>query len=98
MEKLDKTTVLSDSLLLEKMIYEIDNKISQIAMKIQTTNQLVYDRTMNLFNDWLEEHGYKEKYILWGHTLRVTPDTSEKIREIIQSDKYQKWVNPNSSF
>ena len=96
MEKLDKTTVLSDSLLLERMILEIDNKIIQIVMKIQTTNQSVYDRTTNMFNSWLEEHGYKERYVLWGQTLRVIPDTSKKIKQIIQSDKYQKPVKPKS--
>jgi hypothetical protein len=96
MEKLDKATVLSDSILLERMILEIDNKIIQIAMKIQTTNQSVYDKTTNMFNSWLEEHGYKERYVLWGQTLRVTPDTSKKIKQIIQSDKYQKPVKPKS--
>ena len=50
MEKLDETTVLSDSLLLERMILEIDNNIIQIVMKIQTTNQSVYDKTTNMFN------------------------------------------------
>ncbi len=97
MEKLDKATVLSESLLLEKMIYEIDNKIIQIVMKIRIANQLGYDRTMNMFNDWLKENGYKERYILWGHTLRVSADTSNKIQKIIQLDKYQKEIKLNSS-
>ena len=90
MEKLDKTTVLDESIMLEKMIYEIDNKIIQVAMKIQTTNQTVYDRTMNMVNKVLEENGYKERYVMWGQTLRVTPDTSKKVKQIITSDKYQK--------
>lgn len=94
MKKLDKKTSFNESLLLEKMLYEVDTKIIQIVMKIQTTNQMTYDRTMNMFNNWLEENGYKERYVLWGQTLKVTPDTSRKIRQIIHSDKYQKSVNP----
>jgi len=63
-------------------------------MKIQSSNQSVYDRTMNMFNDWLEENGYKERYVLWGQTLRVTPDTLDKVKQVIHSDKYQKPVKP----
>ena len=92
MEKLDKTTSLDDFVMLEKMLYEVDIKIVQIVMKIQNTNQTMYDRTTNRFNNWLEEHGYKERYVLWGQTLKVTSETSKKIKQIIQSDKYQKPV------
>ena len=94
MEKLDKTTVLGEFLILEKMLYEIDNKIMQIALKIQNSNQSVYDKTMNMFNDWLEENGYKERYVLWGQTLRVTPDTLNKVKQVIRSDKHQKPTKP----
>jgi predicted DNA-binding protein YlxM (UPF0122 family) len=90
MEKLDKAIDLSDALLLERMILEIDNKIMQISVKIQTAHQSVYDRTMNMFNNWLEENGYKERYVLWGQTLKVSSDSSNKIKQIIQSDKYRK--------
>ena len=90
MEKLDKTTVLSEYLALEKMLYEIDNKIIQITMKIQTSQQSIYDRTMNMFNDWLGENGYKEKYLLWGQTLKLTTNTLDKLKKEIDSDKYQK--------
>jgi len=90
MERLDKATSLDDFLVLEKMLYEVDSKIVQIVMKIQNSNQSIYDRTTNMFNNWLEEHGYKERYVLWGQTLRVTSETSKKIKQVIQSDKYRK--------
>jgi len=92
MEKLDKPIALHDFMLLEKMIFEIDTKIIQVAMKIHESNQSMYDITTKIFNKWLEEHGYKERYVLWGQTLRVTQDTSKKIKKIIQSDTYQKPV------
>ena len=72
------------------MIYEIDNKIIQITMKIQTSQQSIDDRTMNIFNEWLGENGYKERYLLWGQTLKVTTNTLNKIKQEIYSDKYQK--------
>ncbi len=49
---------------------------------------------MNMFNDWLEENGYKERYVLWGQTLKVSSDSSDKIRKIIRDDKYQKPFEP----
>lgn len=93
MEKMDKATSLDDFLVLEKMLYEVDNKIVQIVMKIQNTNQSIYDRTTNMFNNWLEEHGYKERYMLWGQTLKVTSNTQKSINQLIRSDKYRNPVN-----
>jgi len=39
MEKLDKATSLNDFTMLEKMLYEIDIKIVQIAMKMQVSDK-----------------------------------------------------------
>jgi len=97
MKKLDKATSLNDFLVLEKMLYEVDIKIVQIVMKIQNTNQTMYDRTTNRFNNWLEEHGYKERYVLWGQTLRVTSGTQKNIKRLIQSDKYQNPVKSKNN-
>ena len=97
MEKLDKATSLEDFLVLEKMLFEIDNKIIQIVINIQHTNQSIFDRTTNMFNNWLEEHGYKERYVLWGQALRVTSGTRENIKRLIQSDKYQKSIRTKNN-
>jgi predicted DNA-binding protein YlxM (UPF0122 family) len=92
MEKLNKATSLDDFAMLE-MLYEIDIKIVQIAMKMQVSEKINYDRVMKMFNSWLEEYGYKEKYVLWGQTLKVTFNTQENINRLIQSDKYRKPAN-----
>ena len=97
MERLDKATSLEDFLILEKMLFEIDNKIVQIVIKIQNTNQSIFDRTTNMFNNWLEEHDYKERYVLWGQALRVTSGTRENIKRLIQSDKYQKPIRSKNN-
>ena len=93
MEKLDKVTSLDDFVILEKMLYEIDIKIVQIMMKMQVSEKTNYDRVMKMFNSWLEKNGYKEKYVLWGQTLKVTSNTQENINRLIKSDKYQKPIN-----
>jgi len=98
MERLDKATSLGDSLILEKMLYEVDIKVFQILMKIQTTEKANYEITLNMFNNWLEEHGYKERYALWSQTLQVTSGTLENIKRLIQSDKHQKSVNSINKF
>ena len=89
MEKLDKAESLDDSMSIEKMLFEIDSKIVQVVMKIQTSNQSLYDVTMKMFNNWLEKNGYKERYVLWGETLKISEETSRKVTQLIRSDKYQ---------
>ena len=70
MERLDKAESLDDFILLEKMLYEVDIKIVQIMMKMQTTQQATYDITTKIFNKWLEQNGYKERYHLWGEYVK----------------------------
>ena len=94
-ERLDKTENLNDILSLEKMIFEIDSKLAQINLKLQNTHQTIYDETINIFNQWLEKNGYNERYVLWGSALKVTMDSSDKIKQIINSDKYQKSPKKN---
>jgi len=94
-ERLDKTENLNDVLSLEKMIFETDTKLAQINMKLQTTNQSIYDETISMFNQWLEKNDHKERYVLWGSALKVSSDSSDKIKHIIKSDKHQKSPKKN---
>ena len=87
MKQLEKTESLSDSLLIEKMINEIDTKTMQIMIKLDFNTQINYDRVMKIFNEFLKENGYKERYMLWGQALRISAENSEKVKRIVRSDR-----------
>jgi len=85
MEKMDDS---DDTSAFEKMIFDIDCKLSQIILKFQTSNQSLFDSSMKILNDWLEKKGYKERYFLWGDAIRVSSHTFEKIEELLKLHKY----------
>jgi len=85
MEKIKDSDNISS---FEKMIFDIDCKLVQILMKLQTSNQSNYDTVMNILNHYLEKNGSKERYCLWGDTLRVSPQTRKKIRELVNSENH----------
>ena len=86
---MEKIKDSDDTSAFEKMIFDIDCKLVQIMMKLQTSNQSNYDRAMNILNDYLEKKGYKERYFLWGDTLRVSTQTRKKIKDLVKSEKHQ---------
>lgn len=90
MERLDKTSDIGEILPLEKMILGIDSKLVQTILKIRESKLNMYDNVNKLFNQWLEENGHKERYVLWGTAIRVSKNTSAMIKHIIKLDKYQK--------
>jgi len=88
-ENMEKIKDSDNTSSFEKMIFDIDCKLVQILMKLETSNQSNYDTVMNILNDYLEKKGYKERYFLWGDTLRVSPQTSKKIKELVKSENPQ---------
>ena len=57
------------------MVFEIDTKPIQTITKMESSAQSRHDGVMKLFNDWLEEYGHKERYLMWGYILKVNTDT-----------------------
>ena len=90
MEKMEKTKSLGDWLLIEKMVNEIDIKTMQTLVKLESTSQADYDKVMKKVNKFLKENGYKERYMLWGQTIRISAENSNKVKKIMESDKYHK--------
>ncbi len=87
MENMEKIKDSDDTSAFEKMIFDIDCKLIQILMKLQTSNQSNYDTVMNILNYYLEKNGYKERYFLWGDAIRVSSRTRKKIQELLKLDK-----------
>lgn len=79
------------------MIFDIDCKITQTIVKMQSSVQMLHDGALELFNEYLKEKGYDERYVMWGDALKVTQYNSDRIKRIIESDKYQKPAERKSS-
>ena len=90
MEKMEKTESLGDWLLIEKMVNEIDIKTMQTLVKLESTSHADYDKVMKKVNEFLKENGYEERYVLWGQTISMSNENSEKVKKIIELDRLHK--------
>lgn len=84
---MDKTTNHNEWLSLQKMLFDIDNKIIQTVMKMQESLSTRYDIVTSFINDMLEKQGYGERYHMFGDPLKTSPQTAKQITSLIKSDK-----------
>ena len=86
-ERLEKTKDFREILLIEKMIFEIESKQIQIVSKEKTSSQTQYDTLIKQLNNLAEKKGDNIRYHLWGDTLEVSQETSEKIKKLVTDDR-----------
>ncbi len=81
---------LHDKLAIEKMIFDIDTKITQTAIKIFTSQQVQFDSTVDTLNNWLKEHKMDVSFIKSRDVTKVKGKTGEKINKLLEEDRKRK--------
>jgi len=61
-KELDNDITLHERLQVEKMILDLDSKISSFIIKIETSKQGGWDKAMIIINDWIKDQNGKYKY------------------------------------
>ena len=82
-------------ILLEKLILEIDGKISQMVQKLMTSKEFIEGQIFDNANHIVDEVRWKHcGYINWNDVRKVTKEAKEKIDKIIKEDeknRANKW-------
>lgn len=89
MEQL-KQEDLHDTLAIEKMILDIDTKMTQTVVKIITSQQVQHDLIVNTLNDWAKEHEIDGSFIKSLDLTKVGRKTGEKIDKLLKEDRKRK--------
>jgi len=89
MEQLQQEN-LHDTLAIEKMIFDIDTKITQTAIKISTSQQVQSDSRINTLNNWAKEHKIDVSFIKSLDVAKVRRKTGEKIHKLLKEDRKRK--------
>jgi len=84
--KLDKTRTTSEQNSIERLILEIDNKITQIRIKINESSAQVHKLATRWLNDKMKEMKNDDRYITFGDTIKVSVKSHDKINRIINQD------------
>ena len=86
-EQLDKTGHFQEKLALERLMYDIDSKISYTNNKLCESIQKVWDLSINHLNKWMKANKKTDRYLTLFDQMSVSDKANEKINKIINEDK-----------
>ena len=84
--KLDKTRTTSEQNHIERLILEVDNKITQIRIKIKESSTQVHKLATMWLNDKMKQMKNDDRYITFGDTIKVSDKSHDKINRILNQD------------
>ena len=86
-EQLDKTGQFQEKLALERLMFDIDSKISYTNNKLCESIQKVWDLSINHLNKWMKANKKTDRYLTLFDQMSVSDKANEKINKIINEDK-----------
>jgi len=82
-KELDKDITLQETLQVEKLILDLDSRISSLVIKIITSKQMRMDLVIAYLNNWMKEEGHKDRYLSSDSLYRIPEKSKEKIFELL---------------
>jgi len=83
-KELDNEITLQERLQVEKMILDLDSKISSLIIRIETSKQRIEDQGVTFINNWMKKHGHKDRCMLFSDIIRIPEKPREKIFELLK--------------
>jgi len=85
-EYLDKIQSITEKIIIEKLIFDVDKEIIHINIKIQYSACKVHELATRWLNEFMKKNNEKERYITIFDTRRVSKKAHERINKIINED------------
>ena len=87
---LENVKSFSDKMAIEKLILDIDTRISSFIPKIIASEDAVKDEIVNRLNEHAKKYGYKGRWVSKYDVLKVSEKNKEKIDNILIEDEYSR--------
>ena len=84
---LDKTKEFSEKLSIEKLIFNIENKIMQIRLKLIDSQIKSHIDSTRRVNEWLEKQKKSERFLSVFDVYSVSEKSHGRIKKIMKEDK-----------
>ena len=83
-EELARTKNLKEKLGIERMILDVESKISQTQLKLCGSQEKIHELATKWLNKWMKENKHEERYISYGDVMSVPIKSYEKIRRLMK--------------
>ena len=82
-KELDNDITLQERLQIEKVILDLDSKISFLIIKIGASNQKKLDVSVAYLNNWMKENGHEDRLMSFGSLYTIPEKSRKKIYKLL---------------
>ena len=83
-KELDNDITLQERLQVEKVILDLDSKISSLIIKMDTSKHNNWDLGMMYLNKLMKEQGREDRFMSFGSLYRIPEKSREKIFKLLK--------------
>lgn len=94
-EYLDKASTLQEKMAIERMILEIDLKMTHIHQRINDSERRLHDFGISYLNEYLKYSKKSDRFLPRFVQYRVSKTSYDKINKIIKDDEKNLWNRKN---
>jgi len=84
-QELDYEITLQEKLQVEKMILEIDSKITNLILKLKNSYHEDIELAVEYINKWMKKTGSEFRYMSHGSLHRLSKKSQDKISKILEN-------------
>ena len=86
-EYLDKTESVTEKHTIERLIFDVDSKITHIHFKMQDSTFKIHEQATRWVNEFMKKNNETQRYNTIFDTIKVSTKAHERINKIINEDK-----------
>ena len=89
MERLEKTDSFQEKLQFERLIFDIDSKLTNTYHKINDSKLDHWNEAVDYINKWMKDNRKDDRYLLYGSLITTSENKRNRIHKILKEK--QKW-------
>ena len=83
MQTLEKTNSIQEKQQLERLIFDIDSKLTNTYLKVCDSKLKNWDQAVDYINKWMKENHKDNRYLLFGDLMTTSENKRKRIDKIL---------------
>ena len=83
MQILEKTNSIQEKQQLERLIFDIDSKLTNTYLKVCDSKLKNWDQAVDYINEWMKKNHRDNNYLLYGDLLTTSENKRKRIAKIL---------------
>ena len=84
MQSFEITNSVQENNQIERLIFDIDSKLTNICLKIGDSKLSTWDQAVDYINKWMKKNQKDTRYLLYGDLLSTSENKKTRINKILK--------------